>query len=61
MTITTFNQTLSSIALYEQARAHLVKHGQPVTEFLTTRLAWMYDEITPFLRVFVGKEINSKI
>ena len=58
MTITQFNQTLSSIAIYEQARAHLVKHGQPVTEFLTTRLEWMYAEITPFLRAWVGKELR---
>lgn len=60
MTLTTFNQTLSSIALYEQAKAHLIKTNQPVTDFLTTRLASMYAEITPFLRAWVGKEINSK-
>lgn len=59
MTTTTFNQTLSQIALYEQARAHLVKHNQPVTNFITTRLTQMYDEITPFLRAWVGKELKQ--
>mgnify|MGYP003458106631 CR=1 FL=1 len=58
MTLTTFNQTLASIAIYEQAKAHLVNKGQPVTDFLTTRLAWMYAEITPFLRKFVSKELG---
>ena len=58
MTLTQFNQTLASIAIYEQARAHLEKKGQPVTNFLTTRLAWMYAEITPFLRKFVSKELG---
>ena len=61
MTHATFNQTLASIAIYEQAKAHLVKKGQPVTDFLTNRLAWMYAEITPFLRALVGKELTSKI
>ena len=59
MTHATFNQTLASIAIYEQAKAHLVKKGQPVTDFLTTRLAWMYAEITPFLRAWVGKELKQ--
>jgi hypothetical protein len=59
MTLTQLNQTLASIAIYEQARAHLVKKGQPVTEFLTTRLASMYAEITPFLRTLVGKELKK--
>lgn len=59
MTITQLNQTLSSIAIYEQAKAHLVKRGQPVTDFLTTRLAWMYAEVTPFLRKFVAKELTN--
>lgn len=58
MTLTQFNQTLASIAIYEQAKAHLVKKGEPVTNFLTTRLAWMYAEITPFLRKFVSKELG---
>ena len=61
MSHTQFNQTLSQIALYEQARAHLEKQGQPVSQFLQERLARMYLEITPFLRVWVGKELNSKI
>jgi hypothetical protein len=60
MTLTQFNQSLSSIALYEQARAHLVKHKQPVTDFITNRLAWMYAEINPFLRAFMGKELRNK-
>lgn len=59
MTITQFNQTLASIALYEQARAHLVKHGKPVTDFITTRLAAMYLEVTPFLKKFVAKELGG--
>ena len=59
MTLTQFNQTLASIAIYEQASAHLVKKGEPVTNFLTTRLAWMYAEITPFLRAWVGKELKQ--
>lgn len=61
MTITQFNQTLASIALYEQARAHLQKHGNPVTDFITTRLASMYLEVTPFLKKFVAKELGVLI
>ena len=59
MTISQLNQTISSIALYEQARAHLVKHNQPVTAHLTTRLASMYAEITPFLMAWVGNELKQ--
>ena len=44
--------------IFKQARAHLVKKSQPVTDFLTTRLASMYAEITPFLRAWVGKELK---
>lgn len=61
MTITQLNQTLSQIAIYEQARTHLVKHNQPVTDFLTTRLAWMYDDVTLFLREFVVNYLTRKI
>ena len=58
MTLTSFNQTLSQIALYEQASAHLEKQGQPVSQFLQDSLARMYLEITPFLRKFVAKELG---
>lgn len=61
MTITQLNQTLTQIALYEQARAHLIKHGKPVTDFITTRLDSMYLEVTPFLKKFVAKELDSLI
>lgn len=59
MTQQQLDQALSHIALYEQAKAHLIKQGLPVTEFIKTRLEEMYLEIANPIRKFVSKEMGA--
>ena len=58
-TITKLDSTLDSIALYEQAKAHLIKNGHPVTDFISTRLEWMYNGVAPCLNYFISKELKK--
>jgi len=51
------NSTLASVAVYEQAKAHLIKQGKPVTEFIESRLKWLYEQVTPSVIRFVKKDL----
>ena len=59
ITLTKLDELLAKIALYEQAKAHLIGQGKPVTDFIQSRLPLMYDEITPFINYFVAKEFSK--
>jgi hypothetical protein len=52
------NSLLSSAAIYEQAKAHLIKKGLPVTKFIEDRLSWIYESAAPSVVYFVKRQIR---